>query len=155
MQPERSIVLRNKTDVARAVAFLSNLTLDEDHPWEIVVKLYKLKRTILQNRRYHAVCSEISEQLIINGREFAPDTLKEYFKRLFIGSSEVQLPDGKTAQYGISTTTLNTAEFAIYMTKIDAFSTEHGVIFEQTRQMLDDYAKQAKEWQERHRNDPE
>lgn len=152
MQAERSIVLRDKADVDRAIAFLAGLVLDPEHPWEIVVRLYKLKRTILQNKRYHAVCAEIAWQLIIDGRSFTPDSLKEYFKRLFIGSSEVQLPDGTTVQYGLSTTTLNTAEFAIYMTKIDAWATDNGVIFEDTRQMLNEYAKQAREYAERHPN---
>jgi len=155
MQPERSIILRSKADLERAIIFLQSLVLDNDHPWEIVVKLYKFKRTLAQNKRYHAVCAEISEQLILNGREFGPDTLKEYFKRLFIGSNEVPMPDGTTAIYGISTTTLKTGEFAVYMTKIDAWATQNGVIFEVNRALLDDYQAQADEWRARHRNDPE
>lgn len=157
MMDERSMVLRTNDDINRALTFIAGLApgLDPEHPWEIVVRLYKLKRTILQNKRYHAVCAEICEQLVAAGNQYEPDHMKEYFKRMFIGATDVKMPDGSTLQYGISTTTLNTAEFAIYMTKIDAWATSNGVIFEATRQMLDDYAKQAREWRERHRNDPE
>lgn len=150
---ERTIVLLTKREVDRAIAFLNGLVLDAEKPWELVIRKYRKKRSIEQNKRYHAVCAEIAEQLILNGRTYLPDTLKEHFKRLFIGTNEVPMPDGTTAVYGISSTTLSVGEFAVYMTKIDAWSTENGVIFEETRAMLDDYAKQAREWKERHPNE--
>lgn len=150
MKEERTIVLRTKADIQRAIVFLSSILI-EGPVWEIVIRYHKLKRTIEQNKRYHAVCAEVASQLIIDGRTFEPDILKEYFKCLFIGTTEVVMPDGRTMQYGISTTTLSVPEFANYMTEIDAWSTEHGVIFEETRAMLDAWQEEAQNW--RHRRD--
>lgn len=146
---ERTMQLKTRADVERAIKVLLGLFLDVKPCWELVLRPYHLKRTLQQNRRYHAVCAEIAEQLILEGRRFTPDALKEYFKRLYIGSTEVPMPDGSVAIYGISTTTLSVGEFADYMTRIDAWATENGVIFEETRQLLNDYAAEAKRWRER------
>lgn len=149
MMPERSFVLRTKQDIERAYAYILTLVLDPDHPWELVVKLHKLKRTLIQNKRYHAVCAEIADQLVVAGRTYSPDSLKEYFKRTFIGTNEVPMPDGSVAVYGLSTTTLNTGEFADYMTKVDVWATENGVIFEVTKSLLAEYAREAEIWKQR------
>lgn len=150
---ERTIVLLGKVEIERARSVLAGLeTVEVKPPWEFVLRKHKNKRSVDQNKRYHAVCAEIAEQLIIRGQRFHPDTLKEYFKGLFIGSIEVPVPDGTVKRIPISSTTLKVGEFAEYMTKIDAWATDHGVIFEETRALLDEYAKQAKEWAERHPN---
>lgn len=149
---ERTIVLLTTREVDRAVTVLRGITLDVKPPWEIALRKHKTKRSLEQNKRYHAVCSEIAEQLILHGRHYHPDTLKEYFKSLFIGTTEAVYPDGTIVRQPISTTTLSVGEFAEYMTKIDAWATEHGVIFEETRALLDQYAAQAREWRERYPN---
>lgn len=143
---ERIIVLHTAVEVERACMVLRGLSVLAKPAWEIAVREHKTKRTLDQNKRYHAVCKEISEQLYAEGRPYDPDTLKEYFKRLFIGTTEAVLPDGKTVQYGISTTTLSVGEFADYMTQIDAWAAEHGVIFEETRALLDAWQEEAREW---------
>ena len=146
---DRSIVLRSNIEKDRAITLIYGLESDAEHPWELVVRKYGKKRTVDQNKRYHAVCREISEQLFVDGKRYGPDTLKEHFKRLFIGTTDATLPDGTTAVYGISTTTLNVGQFADFMTKIDVWACEHGVIFEETRAMLNAYAEEARRWRER------
>lgn len=155
MVAERTMVLRTPVEVERALTVLMGLTIDAKHPWEVVIRHYKLKRTLQQNKRYHAVCTEIAEQLMPEGRPYSEETWKEHFKRTFIGTNETPMPDGTVFISGISTTTLNTGKFAVFMTKIDAYASERGVIFMETRQMLNEWAKQAQEWNHRHRNDPE
>lgn len=151
MTDERTIVLRGETERDRACAVIHGLPFDPKHPWEIVVRKHKKKRTLEQNKRYHAVCSEIAEQLYVDGRQYDTDTLKEFFKRMFIGSTEGTMPDGHTVQYGISTTTLDVGAFANFMTQIDVWASNHAIIFEETRAALDAYAEQAREWRERHK----
>jgi hypothetical protein len=83
------------------------------------------KRRSAQNRRYWAVLHEIAEQLNINDVE----AWHEWAKRRFIGVKEVSLPDGEIVAVGKSSTELSVKEFADYMTSIEAWAVDQGVIF--------------------------
>lgn len=85
----------------------------------------KEKRRNAQNRRYWAVLHEMAEQLDINDVE----AWHEWCKRRFIGVKEVTLPDGEIINIGRSSTDLSVQEFADYMTSIEAWAVDHGVIF--------------------------
>jgi hypothetical protein len=87
------------------------------------------KRTIEQNKRYHAIVREIADQVRMDGRLFHPDIWKEQFKRRYIGTTEQVLPDGEVISNGISTTTLRKAAFSDYMLEIESWAAEHGVRF--------------------------
>jgi hypothetical protein len=148
---DRTWTLYEERDRNAVLRFVASLEVGLKIPWCITIGLEKITRTIKQNRRYHAVCAEIAEQLIVDGQKFSPDSLKEYFKRFFIGTSEVPMPDGTVVIFGISTTTLDKGEFADYMTKIDVWATERGIIFAETRSILDMYQQEAKRWRETER----
>lgn len=83
------------------------------------------KRRNAQNRRYWAVIHEIAEQLSTADTE----AWHEYFKRRFIGVKEISLPDGEIVAVGKSSTELSVREFADYMTSIEAWAVDNGVIF--------------------------
>lgn len=83
------------------------------------------KRRSAQNRRYWAVLHEIAEQLSTADTE----AWHEYFKRRFIGVKEISLPDGEIVAVGKSSTELSVKEFADYMTSIEAWAVDQGVIF--------------------------
>jgi len=85
----------------------------------------KEKRRNAQNRRYWAVLHEIAEQLNISDVE----AWHEWAKRRFIGVKEVSLPDGEIVALGKSSTELSVKEFADYMTSIEAWAVDNGVIF--------------------------
>jgi len=86
------------------------------------------KRTKPQNRRYwgKGVLAQIAEQATVNGRLFSAETWHEMFKRMFIGV--IELPNGQVI--GQSSTGLNTAEFAEFCQKVEAYAcTELSVVF--------------------------
>ena len=83
------------------------------------------KRRNQQNRRYWAVLHELAEQLNINDVE----AWHEWCKRRFIGVKEVTLPDGEVINIGRSSTDLSVKEFTDYMTSIEAWAVDQGVIF--------------------------
>lgn len=85
----------------------------------------KEKRRSAQNRRYWAVLHEIAEQLNISDVE----AWHEWAKRRFIGVKEVTLPDGEIVAVGKSSTELSVKDFADYMTSIEAWAVDNGVIF--------------------------
>ena len=93
-----------------------------------VLTVTRRKRTKAQNRRYwgNGVLVQISQQAVVNGRQYDAQTWHELLKRMFIGV--VELPDGSVV--GKSSTELTTAEFAEFCTRVEAYAaSELGVTF--------------------------
>lgn len=144
MDQSQTHVLRTPRDAERVSAFLIRLSLQAGQAWEVIVRPLEEKRTIDQNKRYHAVVAEIAEQVVLDGVRYHPDIWKEQFKRWFIGSNEVQLPNGECITSGISTTTLSKRAFCDYMTQIEAWAAEQKVRFsEPARRYLSEWQQEA------------
>lgn len=90
--------------------------------YELVLRPLKSKRSIDQNKRYWALLRDVSHAVWVNSRTYDSDMWHEYFRRQFIGCSE--LPDGSLV--GISTTTLSVEQFGDYMTRIEHWAAEQG-----------------------------
>jgi hypothetical protein len=78
------------------------------------------KRTKPQNRRYwgNGVLAQIAAQATVGGKLFSAEVWHELFKRKFAGFDE--LPNGEII--GKSTTKLNTAEFSLFCTAVEAYA---------------------------------
>lgn len=94
--------------------------------WDLVLRERKAKRSRDQNRRYWALIRECAETVWIDGRQFKQDTWHEFFRREFIGKTEVEMPSGELVSQGISTTTLSVAEFTDYMQRIEQWCADQG-----------------------------
>lgn len=90
--------------------------------YELVLRPLKAKRSVDQNKRYHALLRDLAAVAWINGRQYGPEAWAEYFKQELIGWDD--LPNGQ--RRGLSTTTLSVAEFGDYMTKIEQWAAENG-----------------------------
>lgn len=110
------VAFRNCFDLAQ------QLMRQEGTGYELVLRPLKSKRSIEQNKRYHAMLRDLSAVAWLDGRQYAPDAWAEYFKQVFIGWDD--LPGG--GRRGISTNTLSVAEFGDYMTKIEQWAAENG-----------------------------
>ena len=102
----------------QAWAVVKTLTGD----WELVIRPFKSKRSVDQNRRYWKLLREVSAVVWLDGRQYSDAVWHEWFKRTFIGCEE--LPDGDVK--GISSTTLSVEQFGEYMTQIEAWCAEQG-----------------------------
>lgn len=105
--------------------FLKNV-LQGGGRWVLTVA--RRKRTSKQNKRYWGggVLAQISEQVVINGKQYSAETWHEQFKRQFIGV--VELPNGDFV--GKSSTELDTAEFSLFCDQVEAYAaSELGVTF--------------------------
>ena len=99
-------------------------------PLAVHVTESKAKRTLDQNARLHAMLQDIAEQAWFDGRQFDSEVWKEWARREFIGSEEVELPGGKRIERGISTTKLDVEQFGKLMDRLEAHAaTEFGVQF--------------------------
>lgn len=97
-----------------------------------VLRITRKKRTSRQNARYwgDGVLAQIATQATANGRLYDAAVWHEQFKRMFIGV--IELPNGEVT--GKSSTELDTAEFAEFCTKVEAYAvTELGVTFYELR----------------------
>jgi len=112
------------------LSMLSNFLLKPDADIEIVVRDTVYKRSTEQNRLYWACLNEIAEQAKPEGREYSAETWAEYFKSRFIGSEDITLPNGQTLTRPISTTTLDKGSFSEYVTQIQAWCGQHGILLD-------------------------
>lgn len=101
---------------------VQGLMRDAQGGYELVLRPLKSKRSIEQNKRYHALLRDLSAVAWLDGRQYGPEAWAEYFKQTFIGWDD--LPGG--GKRGISTTTLSVAEFCDYMTRIEVWAAENG-----------------------------
>ena len=118
------ITSENRKLVLRAIFDLMARLTGE---WELILRPYKCKRSIQQNKRYWRMLREIAGVVWLPGKSgelrlFGDKAWHEHFKQTFIGCEE--LPSGKLM--GISTTTLSVDEFGEYMTQIEAWCAQEG-----------------------------
>jgi hypothetical protein len=132
---QRTFVLRNDNFAQALWGFLRSnwkAMAEAGKPLAVTVAEHKSKRSVEQNARLHALLTEVAAQAWVNGRQFSVEVWKEHYKRKFIGTEEIELPDGKVEERGISTTTLDVGGFSDLMTKIEEdATTQLGVVFAQ------------------------
>lgn len=97
---------------------------------EIVIRPYKSKRTIEQNKRLWKIYQVIADEVWVQGRRYDAETWHEYFKGRLIGYNERLLPNGEVLKTPISTTTLNTAEMTDYQNRLQAWGAGRGIIWD-------------------------
>lgn len=120
---ERSFVLRDTSIRDRMVGLLGALRIDPKKPLQIIVRPFKKKRTLEQNARYWKILEEISNQTGDSAK-----ALHLYCREEFLGKHRYEVM-GKVIEEPISTTELNTAQFANYCNQVEAWAaSEHGVI---------------------------
>ncbi|WP_062739005.1 recombination protein NinB [Ralstonia mannitolilytica] len=132
MAAAQSIVLRTERDAQRLWGVLKGwLSMaDLGKPIAVEVSEYHAKRSLDQNKRLHAMLNEISQNAYLNGRRYEMEAWKEFYRSRYIGTEEIELPDGRRIERGISTTTLNKQEFADFLTAIESHAAaEFGLEF--------------------------
>lgn len=83
---------------------------------------------------YWARLRDISEQVVIEGRRYAPEAWHEQFKRQFIGC--IDLPNGQTQ--GMTTAILNDEEMRSYRWQIEEYAQlDFGVRFTEAADWID------------------
>lgn len=130
--------LINKAVQSNCLAMVTNLPLDSS--MEVVIRPYVRKRKDEQSALYWVRLAEISEQAWLGCRQYSPEIWAEYMKAKYLPEQYEQgitldgyekyatLPDGSRSVIG-STTKLTTRGFANYLTQVEAFGAELGVLF--------------------------
>lgn len=124
----RAFLIRDESHANAAIALIKgnwSAMAQSGKPMSVTVQESGSKRTTDQNKRLHAILTDIANQAWVNGRQYDVETWKEYARQKYIGVEEIDMPDGSRIKRGISTTTLNVAEFANFMNQIELDAAEN------------------------------
>lgn len=73
----------------------------------------------------------MADELRPDGKVYTPTQFHLYCRERFLGATDFELPGGKTMTIPNSTAELDPAEFADYMTQVEALAAEHGVYLDE------------------------
>lgn len=117
--------LRNKQDAMRCVAYITSLTLMGKR-WTVKVEEYKPKRSLAQNRLFHAWIGEWAK---IRGEN--PERLKILIKdHLGMYQYETHPKTGETIAAMRSTSDLTVEEFTGLIHQTEILAAQQGIILE-------------------------
>lgn len=128
---ERVFRCRDTGRIRDAFVLAWNAAKALDRPFEIVIRFLKDKRTIEQNKRMWKLLREVAATVWVptdagKHRQYTDKVWHVYFRELFIGVDETEMPDGTTRRTPISTTTLNVDEMTKYMNDIERWCDDQG-----------------------------
>ena len=99
----------------------------------VEIKPYRATRSAEANRLLWAIYNDIAQQVVMNGRRFSADCWHEYLAGLFLGKTDMRLPNGEIVTRRVSTASLNVEEFSNYVDRVSAWGADQGVVFEERR----------------------
>ena len=121
-----TFTLRDPEHARKMIAFIKDNAGEQariGQPLVVTVEAYSVKRSVEQNRKLHAILNEIAENVYIDGRRYDIEAWKEQVRRRFIGTEELDLPNGSRIERGVSTTTLNASQFSELIEQVSAWAT--------------------------------
>jgi len=139
----RTIYLRSETQRDTLIQLARNLPLDKEKPLEIVVREKQKARCLDANSLMWAgPLKDISEQALFAGKKYSAEVWHHYFKCEFLPEPDFcdadlvkdgykkweVAPDGTRVLVG-STSDLTKRGFALYLTEIEAFGANLGVMY--------------------------
>lgn len=141
--PTRTIRLigLKQLETVRAILDSPDLPLDAEHPLEIIIREEQRRRKLDQNGlMWVDQLAAIAAQAYVDGRTYSAEIWHEFFKELFLPEEYTDgitcegyakydyMPNGKRVLVG-STTKLTMRGFADYLTEIEAYGANLGVMF--------------------------
>ncbi len=102
-----------------AMAAVQRLPLEPVH--EVIIKPWRKKRSLAQNRLYWMWLRELRDHIEqATGQHYSDDDLHDYFREKFLDRRVVEL-GGDVVQVRKSTTRLTVAQFTEYLERIERY----------------------------------
>ncbi|WP_165487636.1 recombination protein NinB [Burkholderia vietnamiensis] len=117
----REFTLRDGGIWTHVVAFIranAQAFAERGEPLRIIVTAEEKQRNAAQNRKLHAMLSEIADNAWWNGQQYPMEFWKEYYRRRFLLKDEYTTPDGEIIQVYWSTAELSVGAFSELIQKI-------------------------------------
>lgn len=93
---------------------------DKGQPLRVIVTEEGAQRNSAQNRKLHAMLTEIGDNAWWGGRKYPMEFWKEYYRQRFLLKDEYETPDGEIIQVYWSTADLSVKQFSELIEKIHA-----------------------------------
>lgn len=142
---QRKFIIHSQSQIDLAKNAISSAPIDPDKPLEVIIREEEKQRKPDQNALMWAgQLRDIAEQAYSGGRRYSDKTWHYYFKTEFLPEEfDAELtkdgyrkwdysPSGERILVG-STKDLTIKGFAIYLTQIEAFGANLGVMFTDSR----------------------
>lgn len=117
----REFTLRNVGVWSAVVAFIranAPSFADKGEPLRVIVTAEERQRNGPQNRKLHAMLTEMSDNAWWNGKQYPMEFWKEYYRRRFLLKDEYETPTGEIIQVYWSTADLSVKQFSDLIEKI-------------------------------------
>src|SRR3990167_485589 len=124
----RSFRLYDRDTLRRTLDMIAKLPVSEEHPLLLEVSDFKDRKTRSQEKLWHAILQDASANLVIDGRRFSVETLKEYYARKYFGTVELVMPDGEIITRRRSTAVANVEEYSALIDRTLQELAEHGYL---------------------------
>lgn len=133
---ERTYKLIDNERRDNCARYVASLPTGTKPPLEVLIRPYRKRRSSDQNSRYWWMLTLIAQEAHRSGLSCDPETgesvyrdpetFHEYFKRRFLGKRVVI--DGDIELLPESSARQTVMEFADYMTQVEAWAAEHGIV---------------------------
>lgn len=90
-----------------------------------------MKRSNPQNARLWSLYHKMSETLRPGGEQYSPESYHVYYKSLFLGRTEISLPNKQTMLIPRSTADLDVNEFSDFLDRVQADAAERGIFLDE------------------------
>lgn len=105
-------ILRDARVRQNAADFVASLPVSDDKPLQVVIAPYRKRRSLAQNRCFHALCKELSDQFAeFYGQWHSPAVWKQLVKQELLGEEAHEI-EGRVVSVTRHTSSLTTREFA-------------------------------------------
>lgn len=111
----KEFTLRNGGVWSALTAFVranAPIFADRGEPLRVIVTAEEKQRNAAQNRKLHAMLSEIADNAWWGGKQYPMEFWKEYYRRRFLLKDEYETPDGEIVQVYWSTADLSVKQFS-------------------------------------------
>lgn len=134
MSESRIFIVKTQSVKCFLKTAINDLEVDKGRPIEVIIRPYKEKRSTQANEYMWSILKDISEQAFFQDIKYSTKVWHEHCKRSFLPEKCAkgiekwsELPITGEPILNMSTTDLNTKEFADYCTQLEVFAIELGV----------------------------
>jgi hypothetical protein len=112
-------IVRDREILGNLLSYLAQLPLEK--PWRVSIKPYKKKRSLSQNRMYHAEVNEIV-RAVADFTGYTHEEIHEFLKQKFLSPDIIEIGGERHERW--TTTNLGTAEMSDYMEQVRRWAIE-------------------------------
>ena len=124
---KKTFVIRSTEDLQRFWRYSQKWSLEK--PVQLVVSLYKKRRSDSQNNKMWAMLTDVSNQVVWYGEELSKESWKDIFTASLKKQKAVPGIDGGFVVLGARTREMSTSDISDLIELMNAFASEHDVVW--------------------------